>query len=249
MRSPALHFWLALACLLAVVYASFGYWRAHRDEAHLASAAHAAPSDASNHAAPIVPNHEPLTEFTLTDSSGQPFNSESLRGKVWVASFFFVNCPQMCWKQNQALAAVQQTTPESEAQFISISCDPDNDTPEALAKYAEHFHADPARWKFLTGDLGLICRIGKDFFRISVEKAGHTDRACVVDRNGQVRGSFRMTEPGQLEMLKKILAVVEAEPVTAASDQASPAREETAPADAAVSPAAASADPAPSKEG
>ena len=92
----------------------------------------------------------------LTDQDGKPFDSTSLRGKVWVGSFFFTNCPATCWRLNQTLAAMQQTSPTSQVRYVSITCDPDNDTPEALAKYAEHFKADPARWTFLTGDFDLI---------------------------------------------------------------------------------------------
>ena len=112
---------------------------------------------------------------------------------------------------NQALAAWQHTHPNADVHFVSITCDPDNDTPEALKKYAEHFKADPKRWTFLTGDMQAIQRIGQDSFKIAVVKGDHTDRACVVDRNGKVRGRFRLTEPDQAEMLDRLLTVVEAE--------------------------------------
>ena len=123
--------------------------------------------------------------------------------------------------------------------YVSITCDPDNDTPAALKKYAEHFKADPAHWNFLTGDMNLIRKIGNDMFKVSVETGTHSDRAFIVDRAGQVRGRFRTTEPDQLEMLKKQLAQVEAEGAPAA-----PASADTAPAD--VAPPAA-AEPAASE--
>ena len=159
----------------------------------------------------------------LTDQSGQPFDSASLRGKVWIGSFFFTNCPAICWRLNQTLAAMQQTNPASEARYISITCDPENDTPAALAKYADHFKADPARWTFLTGDMKLIRRIGNEMFQVAVENETHSDRAFLVDRSGQVRGRFRLTEPDQVEMLKKLLAVVEAEPIPSGDAAASAA--------------------------
>jgi protein SCO1/2 len=147
----------------------------------------------------------------LTDQAGEPFDSRSLDGKVWVGSFFFTNCPAVCWRLNQALAAWQETHPSSETRFVSITCDPANDTPEALAKYAAHFKADPTRWTFLTGDMNLIRSIGNEFFKVAVEPGTHSDRAFVVDRQGKVRGRFRLTEPDQLAMLEKLLEVVEAE--------------------------------------
>lgn len=209
MKSSSAKYWILLAGCLVAVYGSFVAARHLRDEQRVivGPAMHLEPSET-----PVKSAGPPLTSFAMTDQDGKPFDSTSLRGKVWVASFFFVNCPGTCWRLNQALEALQSTEVGKQALFVSITCDPENDTPEALKKYAEHFHADPARWTFLTGDLSLVKRIGRDMFQISVEKAAHTDRACVIDRTGQVRGRFRLTDPQQLELLKKLLEVVEAEP-------------------------------------
>ena len=207
MIGSSLKYWLLLACLLATMYGSFVVWRRDRDTAPAPAAQTRATETAKAKTA------EPLETFVLTDQEGNPFDSESLRGKVWVGSFFFTNCPAVCWRLNQTLAALQETDPSSETRFVSITCDPDNDTPPVLAKYAEHFRADPERWTFLTGDMDLIRRIGNEKFQVAVENETHSDRAFVVDRNGEVRGRFRLTQPDQVEMLKKLLAAVESEPL------------------------------------
>jgi cytochrome oxidase Cu insertion factor (SCO1/SenC/PrrC family) len=205
MNGSAVKYWLALACLFAAFYGSFFVWRKSHTEAQtVSSPMHGAGLNAE----PISP---PLTNFVLTDQADKKFDSDSLRGKIWVGSFFFTNCPAVCWRLNRALAGIQQSNPGSDVRFVSITCDPTNDTPAALAKYAEHFKADPARWTFLTGDMNLIRRIGNDFFQVAVENGTHSDRAFIVDRKGQVRGRFRLTEPDQLEKLTQLLAVVEAE--------------------------------------
>jgi protein SCO1/2 len=216
-------YWLLLVCLLATIYGSFVLWR--RDQA---TSLDAAPFDAGTRPVAIAPqpreddarpaSDAPFKDFVLTDQQGRTFDSRSLHGKVWVGSFFFTNCPAICWRLNQTLAALQETNPASEAHFVSITCDPDNDTPAALAKYAAHFKADPKRWTFLTGDMNLIRSIGNDTFKVAVETSTHSDRAFVVDRNGKVRGRFRLTEPDQFEMLKKLLAMVEAEPLSEDAD-------------------------------
>ena len=209
MTGSAAKYWLVLACVLGTIYGSFVMWRRNQS--------HASPIAPPKVSAPAIKS-PPLTDFELTDQDGKPFDSKSLRGKVWVGSFFFTNCPAICWRLNQTLAAIQETSPASDTRYISITCDPDDDTPPVLAKYAAHFKADPARWTFLTGDINLIRRIGNDFFQVSVENETHSDRAFVVDRAGQVRGRFRLTEPDQVEMLKKLLAVVEAEPAPSAAN-------------------------------
>lgn len=229
MNTRASTYWLILAVVLAAIYGAYSVWRVKQ---HTMS-----PGEVPS-AATTAAKIPPLERFTLTDQAGGPFDSDSLRGKVWVGSFFFTNCPAICWRMNQALAAIQQADGSADVHYVSITCDPDNDNPAALAKYAEHFKADPQRWKFLTGDFKLIRRIGNDFFQVAVDKGTHSDRAFVVDRQGHVRGRFRVTEPDQLELLKKLLDTVASEPATsspsgepasASADPAEPAAAEGAP--------------------
>ena len=68
------------------------------------------------------PGRPPLTDFALTDQAGKPFDSESLRGKVWVGSFFFTNCPAVCWRMNQTLAAL--ATDRSRSATCATSASP-----------------------------------------------------------------------------------------------------------------------------
>lgn len=210
MNTSAASYWVVLVALLAAVYGTFTLWRTRQPADESTSAARP-PAIATRVDASAMPAG-PVAPFKLTDQDGNEFDSESLNGKVWVASFFFTNCPAICWRMNQALSAWQQTHPESQIHFVSITCDPENDTPAALQKYAEHFKADRKRWTFLTGDMKEIQRIGQDSFKVAVVQGDHTDRACVVDRNGKVRGRFRLTEPDQAEMLDRLLTIVEAEP-------------------------------------
>lgn len=222
MSNSAVKYWILLAMFVVAIYGSYVAAR------HLRSENEAMVGPAIPIASPTTkPNGPPLTSFMLTDQDGKPFDSRSLDGKVWVASYFFVNCPGTCWRLNQALQAIQAEKPGSEVRYVSITCDPENDTPEALKTYAQHFKADPAKWTFVTGPLDLVQRIGQDIFQISVAKASHTDRACVVDRQGKVRGRFLLTDPQQVELLKKLLEVVEAEAVPAPVEAKQP---ETAPA-------------------
>ena len=220
MNASATRYWLILAVLLAAMYGGFTVWRVRQHEASSGGALVTATAKSP-----------PLKQFTLTDQAGQPFDSDSLKGKVWVGSFFFTNCPAICWRMNQALAGLEQTGAIGDVDYVSITCDPENDTPAALAKYAEHFKADRERWKFLTGDFKLIKKIGNDFFQVALDKGTHSDRAFVVDRAGRVRGRFRVTDPEQLELLKKLLDSIAAEPANASQpneEAASPAAVESA---------------------
>jgi cytochrome oxidase Cu insertion factor (SCO1/SenC/PrrC family) len=217
--NSAARYWVVLVAVFAGVYGSFVLWRSSQE----ANQPLGAPTSTTVNRPAGDANQEtlsdgPVAPFTLIDQDGNEFDTSQLDGKVWVASFFFTNCPAICWRMNQALAAWQHTHPESDIHFVSITCDPDNDTPAALKKYAEHFKADPKRWTFLTGDMSEIQKIGQKSFHIAVVKGDHTDRACVVDKSGKIRGRFRLTEPDQAEMLDRLLMIVEGEAAPAKSE-------------------------------
>ena len=95
--------------------------------------------------------------------------------------------------------------------------DPENDTPEALAHYAARFEADPDRWKFLTGDLKLIERVGQKVFRLPVELGVHSERGVVFDRQGRLRGGYHLLQPDRVELLEKLIRDVLAEQADAAA--------------------------------
>jgi protein SCO1/2 len=159
----------------------------------------------------IVPKTPKLTSFDLTDQDGQPFNSKSLAGEPWVGSFFFTQCPAVCWRLNQMLAKWQTDHPESTLKFVSITCDPQTDNPAALKLYAKHFKADPNRWTFLTGDMSYISKVGQDIFMLAVQKGTHSSRAVVFDRAGKMRGSFDVVDPEQYKKFEALVAEVETE--------------------------------------
>lgn len=154
---------------------------------------------------------EPIGKFELTDQLGMRFESASLLGKVWIGSIFFANCPGPCFRENQAIADILREIDSDEFLAVSITCDPDNDTPEALRRYADRFQADPARWKFLTGDMDVIKRVGMQDFLLPVEVGVHSERAAVFDRKGRLRGSYHLLQADRVERLMAMVREVLAE--------------------------------------
>ena len=158
MNSWAVRGWIIFAAMLAMLYRAGSSIR-DREE----SAPKVELSDYRLSPRPREPTTS-VDDFVLTDQSAQPFGSAELKGKVWVASFFFASCPATCRQLNQALAGVAEQTP-ADVMLVSLTCDPDNDDPATLTRYAEIFHADPARWKFLTGKMTDLSRVGRDIFK------------------------------------------------------------------------------------
>jgi cytochrome oxidase Cu insertion factor (SCO1/SenC/PrrC family) len=170
--------------------------------------------------APAPERMEPgavAAEFTLTERNGLPFDSATLRGKVWLASVFFANCPGPCFRENQALADILRDIPDPDFMVVSVTCDPENDTPDALRRYADRFQADSARWKFLTGDMDAIKKIANETFLLPAEVGVHSERGVVFDRQGRLRGSYHLLQPDRVKLLEKLIRDVLAEPVDPAA--------------------------------
>ena len=158
--------------------------------------------------------------FTFTERTGQPFDSASLRGKVWLANFFFTACPGPCLAMNAKVQEIQQDLEKDKGdsvRIVSFSIAPEMDTPAVLTKYAARFHAQPGRWFFLTGDRDAIYHVAHDVFMLPVVKTDpakreadqgdyiHTTKLALVDREGVVRGYYDSENP---EVVQKVLVDV-----------------------------------------
>lgn len=172
-------------------------------------------------AGPVAADDETATSaadvpFVLTDQNGESFDSSSLRGKVWMGAIFFSNCPGPCFRENQAVADILREVDDPDFVVVSLTCDPENDTPEVLRRYAGRFDADPDRWKFLTGDMAVIRAVGLGLFKLPVEVGVHSERGVVFDRQGRLRGGYHLLQEDRVAALKKLIRGVLAEPAAPA---------------------------------
>ena len=110
-----------------------------------------------------------VPDFALTERSGRPVTRADLLGKVWLATFIYTQCTETCPLQSARVARLQaEFAAEPDLLLVSITVDPERDTPVALAVYAERYGADPARWWFLTGAKRAIYRLATEGFRLGV---------------------------------------------------------------------------------
>ncbi|MFM6942103.1 MAG: SCO family protein [Aquirufa sp.] len=157
-----------------------------------------------------------IPSFTLTDESGKPFASQSLQGKIYVASFFFTRCGTICPKITTQLSRVQDTFhQDSEVQLLSISVDPAFDQPEKLAAYAKRFDANKGQWHFLTGEKKSIYPLALKGFHVPLADASeydaaiknpdetfiHSERLILVDKEGIIRGFYDGTDKKEVDRL------------------------------------------------
>lgn len=153
-----------------------------------------------------------IPPFELTSAQDEPFNTESLEGNVWIASFFFTSCPSICKMQNQQIAILQEEYADDGLKFVSITCDPVNDTPLVLRQYAEAYQAQPGVWTFLTGEMEKLKSIVEGSFQVMFETQTHSDRLMVIDKSGTLRGTFRATQDTDFRHAKQMVEMLLAEP-------------------------------------
>ncbi len=145
-----------------------------------------------------------LNELQLTDQDGDEFYSRDLTGSVWVGSLFFSRCGSVCPKQNKFLAEFQPEIFGRNAKLVSVTTDPDHDTPDVLRAYARGLNAQ-ADWHFLTGDKVYIQRVGSEFLRVAADGQHHASLLVVVDRWGKVRGKFDWQDQQQVETMLQLI--------------------------------------------
>ncbi|MCH2182238.1 MAG: SCO family protein [Mariniblastus sp.] len=137
-----------------------------------------------------------IRDFFLTTSTGDELYSRELTGETWIGSFFFTSCPGICIEQNNYLAGLQERLKQHPAKIVSITTDPQADTPPVLAEYARKRGAKPEQWLFATaGDEALTRRISSEFFRAPAGASHHSSELFVVDRWGNLRGRFDWQQP------------------------------------------------------
>lgn len=175
-------------------------------------------------------DYGPVPEFSLVERSGRRVTLGDLRGTVWVTSFIYTECTETCPLQSLQLSRLQEEFAGSpDLRLVSITVDPEHDTAEVLARYAEHYRADPERWLFLSGPKRAIYALAKEGFKLLVQDASpsarlstpfwvlgpppafashgskglilHSSRFVLVDRQGRIRAYHRTDDPESLAKL------------------------------------------------
>lgn len=156
--------WIGFVCLFGFIGLAFALW--------LSSVAHNPP----------VPVIGPVSDFTLTNQEGQVTTMTDLTNHVWVADIIFTRCAGQCPRMTQQMKSLQDHLPaDSKAKLVSLTTDPDYDSPAIMKKYGERFGADFNRWMFLTGTKRQIAQLGANDLKLSAQPIKLEDQKSPVD--------------------------------------------------------------------
>jgi len=150
------------------------------------SAAQVKPGKTSSRYQKSVQAFHQIPNIELVTMNGQKIKFSQLvySGQPVILDFIFASCPTFCPLLSATFAKAQQLAADEDIKpkFISITIDPENDTPKKLKAYAEKFHAGPD-WHFLTGEFDQITALQQAFSAFYGDKISH--RALIFVNSGQ----------------------------------------------------------------
>ncbi len=171
--------------------------------AHLSTLTTTGHADVPESAAPpptapdILETGEPVADAALVDQAGVATPFSSFRGHRVALTFIYTRCPlpEFCPLMDRNFASVQRTIaarPDlADVRLLTVTFDPEFDTPEVLAAHAKRRGADPAVWSFLTGEPETVFAFGGQFgLYVEPNTQGvditHNLRTAVVDADGRL---------------------------------------------------------------
>lgn len=179
-----------------------------------------------------LPDVTAAPSYSLIDQSSQPVSSADLQGRIVVYNFLYTSCETICPAMTGQMLQLQNSLAatgmlDQDVMLVTITFDPERDTPARLAEYARQMHAQPEGWLWLTGEPAAVKQLvgaefGVYFEKVSSGDAGHGNHASsdedsaefvhdttftLVDEQGMIRAEYHEF-PGGGVMLSEISGLV-----------------------------------------
>jgi protein SCO1 len=143
-----------------------------------------------------------ISEFSFINQLGEQVNNDSMKGNIYIADFFFTNCPSICPVMTKNMAYVQNKLKVyPNIKFLSHTVDPDNDSPLRFKEYInemrlKNINIDESNWDFVTGKKEEIYDVAKSYFvNVSADSLApggflHSEYFVLVDKEGRIRSGI-----------------------------------------------------------
>jgi protein SCO1/2 len=196
--------WTALVATIIAITIAFVFSNQRRADP-TANAASGEGTTALDQLLVITPG---LPPFTLTNQLGAMVTPASLSNKVNVVCVIFTRCAGPCPEMTRRMGELQRVIPSDlPVKLVTVTTDPEYDSPEVLKRYAARYNANGERWWFLTGNKSDIALLARDGLKLVAEETKPEARAddadlfihstvfVLLDKKGRLRGSIESTEP------------------------------------------------------
>ena len=137
-----------------------------------------------------------LPDFKLTDQNGNQVSLKTFDRKIFIASFFYTGCPNVCTLENNNIKQLVINYANNKMiYFVSITVDPQRDPVKALKNYASSFKPASNRWLFLTGDTTTTYNLARKGFLVNALQTGkddfvYSDKLILIDGDKRIRGYY-----------------------------------------------------------
>lgn len=151
-----------------------------------------------------MPIYGEVTEFELTNQFGNLMNRADMDDSIWVVDFIFTSCAGVCPQMSKSMGILQESFKGVEdVRFLSVSVDPERDSPEVLEAYGKKHDANFDQWSFLTGTEDDIKTLSVEGFFIGSgdDMVNHSSKFVLVDRDGNLRGYYTGTDSEEVQRL------------------------------------------------
>ena len=150
-----------------------------------------------------------IPSITLKDQTNKDFNLGNDTNHITVVNFFFTRCKSFCPHTNADMGGIAKLYQTNKmVNFVSITVDPEYDSPAVLAKYSQQYHISSNKWKFLTGNKNDIYRLSREGFLVDAFKDStqansfiHSSKMILVDPGRRIRGYYDSGDNVQVEKL------------------------------------------------
>lgn len=170
---------------------------------------------------PVHPKH-PLLDYKFTNELGQAVSFNDFHGQAIAITFFYTRCPlpDFCPRLSKNFEAASEklekmTNAPTNWHFISVSFDPEFDTPEMLRSYGQSYHYDPAHWSFFTGPkekIGELARGAGVQYESSDGTINHNFRTLIIDTQGHLQTVFPTSGDLSDQIVSEILKAAAVQP-------------------------------------
>lgn len=164
-----------------------------------------------------LPDLGTVPQFSFSDIDSNSFGSAQMHGKINVVSFMYTGCPVKCPLMSVKIGDLYLTfASEPDLQIVSITVDPEHDSPEVLKQYAEGLGVSDDRWRFLRAEIPKVVDLSENGLKLPAEylPMGHSTRLVLVDDKGIIRGYYSGIEQDGAVELKRDIRILLKKPVT-----------------------------------
>jgi protein SCO1/2 len=160
-----------------------------------------------------------VPKFSLLDQDSLDLGYARFSERIFIVDFFFTTCSTICPIMTSELVKLQGRLYEKglgeEIQFLSVTIDPNTDSPQVLKSYAENKGCNLNSWALGTGEIEYVDELSKEGFFLAVDRNAayqdgiiHSSQVILIDENRHVRGSYDAVDENEMQKLLQDLIIL-----------------------------------------